>query len=136
FVLIAPQFRIKEAPWRRIAAKIASEPHHDEAVFLEAGAPFYGKASSVPDDEYPRGYYSVPFNYYFRGANPEIVLPGWDPGASRRIIAEQLAHSQSAWYITWKDDAQARAALPDGAEYRITQEVSQPKLGIYRVERR
>jgi hypothetical protein len=75
----------------------------------------------------------VPFNYYFKGPNPRIAIPGFDPSAARLTIAERVAAVRGGWLVSWKDRDEVKSELPDASHFKIVETYEQPHLAIYRI---
>jgi hypothetical protein len=119
-------------PWRELAAQVAASGASDP-VFFEAGFVSNGSTLNVPNGGYPFGFYSVPFNYYFKGANPRVAIPGYDPGTARLTIAEQVSAARGGWLVSWKDGADVKSELPDANRFHIVETYGEPHLTIYRI---
>jgi mannosyltransferase len=120
-------------PWPQLAGRIAAANHPAQPIFFESG--FTARAGAgAANGGYPFGYYAVPFNYYFHGPNPRVMIPGYDPAAARAMIAAEVYASGGGWLISWKDKA-AASELPDQREFQATMVASQPPLAVYRIVR-
>ena len=117
--------------WREIAKMIAATGSSSDPVFFEAGYPSRGHA---PNDGFPSGYFSVPFDRYFSGANPRVVVPGWDPDATRRAIEAREASASGGWLLSWKPEADAAAELPNAVRFRSSVRFRDIDLIVYRLE--
>jgi mannosyltransferase len=133
-LIIVPLKLITHEPWRDIAALITAQSKPDQPVFFESGFLFFGKAEGEPNGGFPGGYYHAPFDYYFHAGNPEIAVPGWDPSAAKKIIADKILTSGGGWLVTWKTDHDARLEMPDSDSVRITQEVNYHLIALYHIE--
>jgi 4-amino-4-deoxy-L-arabinose transferase-like glycosyltransferase len=121
-----------QTPWREVAAQVAAGPASDP-VFFESGFVSNGSTLNVPNGGYPFGFYSVPFNYYFKGANPRVAIPGYDPDAARLTIAEQVSAARGGWLVSWKDSVDVRSELPDANRFHVIETHREPHLTIYRI---
>ncbi len=130
-LVLIPYLRTEPQPWRYVAIQVAAGSPKDP-VFFESGFVSSGKSLRIPNGGFPEGYYRVPFEYYFRGPNPRIAIPGYDPDAARNTIAAIAAEAGGAWLVTWKDEADARAELPDG--FRVEEKMRQPQFALYRID--
>lgn len=130
-LVLIPYLQTPPQPWRYAAIQVA-ESSPGDPVFFESGFVSSGKSLRIPNGGFPEGYYRVPFEYYFRGPNPRIAIPGFDPDASRNTIAASVAKAGGGWLMTWKDEADARAELPGG--FRIVEKLRQPEFALYRIE--
>jgi hypothetical protein len=118
-------------PWPELAKMIASDGGSAQPIFFEAGFTFHG-SKGVANGGFPFGYYAVPFNYYFHGANPRVTIPGYAPGAARERIADEVRVHGGGWLVSWKG-WNALAELPDPREFQATLAASQPPLAVYRI---
>jgi Dolichyl-phosphate-mannose-protein mannosyltransferase len=131
-LLLVPVIRPVPQPWREIAATVAAgDPQWP--VFIEAGFVSPPGAPEVPNRGFPSGYYLIPFEYYFHGANPRVIVPGFDSDSARRTISRRLDEAGGGWLITWKDAAGARRELPGPARYSSTPVLLAEGVVIYRI---
>jgi 4-amino-4-deoxy-L-arabinose transferase-like glycosyltransferase len=131
-LILLPFARSEPQPWRELAAKVSAAGASDP-VFFESGFVSNGSTSNIPNAGFPFGYYSVPFNYYFKGPNPRIAIPGFDPSAARLTIAERVAAVRGGWLVSWKDRDEVKSELPDASHFKIVETYEQPHLAIYRI---
>jgi uncharacterized membrane protein len=131
-VVFLPWVRSKGVPWRQIARAVAAGSP-DDPVFFERGFPAFGPTADVPNPGFPTGFLSVPFDHYFRGSNPRLTVPGFDPTAARKTIAQMSAAAGGGWLVTWKREAAARRELPDSANFRVIKELHGPEATLYRI---
>jgi hypothetical protein len=123
-------------PWREIAQMVAATGSSAQPVFFEAGYVAHGVHARTPNDGFPFGYYAVPFNYYFKGANPREAVPGYDPDAARRAIETRIEAAGGGWLISWKSATEARSELPDASSHLQSKAVmSGEDLTVYRIEK-
>ncbi len=122
-------------PWGAVARMIAQAKRPADPIFFESGFVSAGAALSVPNLGFPRGYYAVPFNYYFAGPNPRLTIPAYDPAAARASIERAASSQGAAWLITWMDPADARAELPDPKNFNSTLRLRGERMAIYRITR-
>ena len=131
-LIMLPFARTEPPPWRDLAGQVtaggASEP-----VFFESGYVSNGNTADVPNGGFPFGYYSVPFNYYFKGANSRIAIPGFDASAARMSIEERVSEAGGGWLVSWKDRDEVKPELPDANRFRVVETYRQPHLAIYRI---
>jgi mannosyltransferase len=120
-------------PWGAVARMIADAKRPADPVFFESGFVSAGAALSVPNLGFPRGYYSIPFDYYFDGPNPRLIVAPYDPAAARAAIQSAASRAGGAWLITWLDAASARAELPGPAEFESTLRLRGERMAIYRI---
>ena len=77
---------------------------------------------------------AYPFDYYFRAANPRVAVPGWDPAAARKMLADRVAQAGGGWLVSWKRAPDARVELPDPDAFRIKQVIDYHLIALYRIE--
>ncbi len=118
----------RHEPWREVARQVEkNESSPAEPVVFEAGffAPT-GNLGGPTNDGFPDGFFRVPFDYYFRAANPRAVVPASDPVRARSLIAGQLDKAGGLWLVsgkTWPEamreiPATARANLVSASNYK------------------
>ncbi len=121
-------------PWREIAQMVAASGSSAEPVFFEAGYVSHGVHARTPNDGFPLGYYLIPFNYYYKGGNPRLAVPGYDPDAARRIIETRVEAAAGGWLISWKSESEAASELPDASSYLQSKAVIRSEdLTLYRI---
>ncbi|HKD66748.1 MAG TPA: glycosyltransferase family 39 protein [Candidatus Binataceae bacterium] len=121
-------------PWPAIAAKIGAVANPSEPIFFEAG--FFspdGQVNPFPDQGFPQGFFRVPFDYYFHGANPRAVLPAAQPAAARKVIAAQLGHG-GAWLVSARKWPDALAELPRGPDCRLDYSSRFSRISVFHVK--
>lgn len=128
-----PYFLPGDELWPRIAAEIAAGGAPGEPVFFESGFLSPGVAARSSNGGFPDGYYRIPFDYYFHGPNPRVVVPGLDPGAARKTITKLVAEARGGWLVTWKEEPAARAELPDSSTFTTVERLRAPVLALYRI---
>jgi len=131
-LIMLPFARSKPQPWRDFAGQVTAGGASDP-VFFESGFVSNGNTANVPNGGFPFGYYSVPFNYYFKGANPRIAIPGFDAAAARLTIEERVSAAGGGWLVSWKDRDEVKPELPDANRFRVVETYRQPHLAIYRI---
>ncbi len=131
-LIVLPFDRSDPQPWREIAARVTQTGSSDP-VFFESGFVSTGNAPSVANDGFPFGYYSVPFDYYFRGDNPRIAIPGFDGAAARMTIEERVAAAGGGWLVSWKDRDAASSELPDAKRFSVVERFRAEHLAFYRI---
>jgi hypothetical protein len=131
-LILTPYARTKPQPWREMAAQVAAGGAA-EPVFFEAGFVSNDAASNVPNGGFPFGFYSVPFDYYFKGANPRIVVPGFDDAAARATIEERVSSAGGGWLFSWKDGDAIRSELPDPKRFGVVEKFRGDRLVFYRI---
>jgi 4-amino-4-deoxy-L-arabinose transferase-like glycosyltransferase len=131
-LILLPFDRVTPAPWRDFAEQVTAGGKSDP-VFFESGFVSSGSTSDVPNGGFPFGYYSVPFDYYFRGANPRIAVPGFDPVSARTTIEERVSSVGGGWLISWKDGDALAAELPDSTRFKAVEKFHVDRLTFYRI---
>jgi 4-amino-4-deoxy-L-arabinose transferase-like glycosyltransferase len=131
-LILLPFDRVTPGPWRDFAEQVMAGGKSDP-VFFESGFVSTGGNSDVPNGGFPFGYYSVPFDYYFRGANPRIAIPGFDPASARTTVEEQVSSAGGGWLISWKDGDALAAELPDSTRFKVVQRFHIDRLTFYRI---
>jgi 4-amino-4-deoxy-L-arabinose transferase-like glycosyltransferase len=132
-LIVSPFARAKPQPWRELARQVATEGGASEPVIFESGFVSNGKTASEPNAGFPFGYYSVVFDYYFRGPNAKVVVPGYDPQSARATIESKVLAAGGGWLATWKNEDSVQSELPDPKKFRIVKIHREPELGIYRI---
>ncbi|HVN64662.1 MAG TPA: hypothetical protein VMT58_08480, partial [Candidatus Binataceae bacterium] len=120
-------------PWQNFARNLEANHQHNAPVFFESGFIFPGSEVAAPNEGFPSGYYSVPFNYYFHGANPRIVVPGFDPAAARSTIESRVAAVGAGWLISWKNRSAIQSELPNSSRFKSAEYFRREDLAIYRI---
>ena len=115
-------------PGRAGGGRRSSDP-----VFFEAGFVSNEDTATVANGGFPFGYYSVPFDYYFAGANPRIAIPGFDSAAARMTIEERVSAAGGGWLVSWKDSGAVNSELPDPKRFRVVEKYRIEYLAIYRI---
>jgi Dolichyl-phosphate-mannose-protein mannosyltransferase len=131
-LIMLPFDRATPQPWRDLAEQVAASGGSDP-VFFESGFVSKGSTVNVPNGGFPFGYYSVPFDYYFKGANPRIVIPGFDPQAARMTIEERVSAAGGGWLVSWKDSNAINSELPDPKRFTVVEKLSAERLAFYRI---
>ena len=132
-LLMIPFDHYRPQPWRDLAAQVRAGGGASDPVFFESGFVSDENAASVPNRGFPFGYYSVPFDYYFNGANPRIVIPGFDPAAARMTIEERVSSAGGGWLVSWKDSDAVSLELPDPKRFRVVEKFRTDHLAFYRI---
>jgi len=131
-LIVLPFDRSDPQPWRDFARQV-SQGRSSEPVFFESGFVSTGNAPSGANGGFPFGYYSVPFNYYFRGANPRIAIPGFDSAAARMTIEERVSSAGGGWIVSWKDADAVKTELPDSKRFDAVEKYRGDHLAFYRI---
>jgi 4-amino-4-deoxy-L-arabinose transferase-like glycosyltransferase len=131
-LIVLPFDRSDPQPWRAFARQV-SQGGLSDPVFFESGFVSTGNASSVPNGGFPFGYYSVPFDYYFRGDNPRIAIPGFDATSARVTIEDRVSSAGGGWLVSWKDGDAVEAELPDRKRFSVVEKFRGDHLGFYRI---
>jgi hypothetical protein len=131
-LIVLPFDRTDPQPWRQMAAQVTQGGSSDP-IFFESGFVSTGNAPSVANDGFPFGYYSVPFDYYFRGSNPRIAIPGFDGAAARVTIEERISSAGGGWLVSWKDGDAVKTELPDSKRFSVVENFHGEHLAFYRI---
>jgi len=133
-LILLPFDQTKSQPWREIAAQVASSSASDP-VFFESGFVSTGAnaGSNAPNDGFPFGYYLIPFNYYYRGDNPRIPVPGYDPASARTMIENRVSAAGGGWLVSWKDRDAVTSELPDSQRFSVIEKLQGDHLEFYRI---
>lgn len=131
-LIVLPFDRPAPQPWREMAARVAQAGASDP-VFFESGFVATGNAPSVANGGFPFGYYSVPFDYYSRGSNPRIAIPGFDSAAARMTIEERVLAAGGGWLVSWKDRDAVSSELPDAKRFNVVERYRGEHLAFYRI---
>jgi 4-amino-4-deoxy-L-arabinose transferase-like glycosyltransferase len=131
-LIVLPFDRSDPQPWREIAARVTQTGSSDP-VFFESGFVATGNAPSVANGGFPFGYYSVPFDYYFKGSNPRIAIPGFDSAAARMTIEERVLSAGGGWLVSWKDRDAVSSELPDAKRFSVVERFRAEHLAFYRI---
>jgi len=132
-LIMLPFDRTRAQPWREIAAQVATEGGAADPVFFEAGFVSNDNAPNVPNGGFPFGFYSIPFDYYFKGANPRIAIPGFDSAAARTTIEERVSSAGGGWLVSWKEGDAINSELPDSKRFKTVEKYSSDRLAFYRI---
>jgi 4-amino-4-deoxy-L-arabinose transferase-like glycosyltransferase len=132
-LILLPFDRTVPQPWREMAAQVAAEGGSSEPVFFESGFVSTDNAPSVPNGGFPFGFYSVPFDYYFRGSNPRIAVPGFDSAAARVTIEERVSQAGGGWLVSWKGRDAVSSELPDPKRFNALEKYRGDRLALYRI---
>ncbi|MBF6567663.1 MAG: glycosyltransferase family 39 protein [Candidatus Binataceae bacterium] len=131
-LLAIPYENPKPEAWPRLAEMIDANGNTAQPIFFESGFISRGKASEVPNGGFPFGFYSVPFNYYFHGPNPRVVIPGYNSAAARAIIVDRVDATGGGWLVSWKHK-EVLSELPDSHKFQIRLIAQTPELMIFRI---
>jgi Dolichyl-phosphate-mannose-protein mannosyltransferase len=125
----------RQDPWRAIAATIAAAAHPGEPIFFEAGF-FSPEVALGPENDrgFPEGFFRVPFDYYFKGANPRGAVPASAPARTRELIAAQVKTTGGAWLISVRKWPDASAELPRGPDLRLDYSAKFSRVSVFHVE--
>ncbi len=129
-VMLVPFEASKGQGWPKVAAAVASAHQDSQPIFFEAG---FISPESIPNGGFPQGYYTVPFNYYFHGPNPRIIVPAYDAAATRAKITREVAAAGGGWLVSWKTPQFAREELPDSGGFQSKILTSGSMLTLYRI---
>jgi uncharacterized membrane protein len=121
FVMMLPlSYAAQAQPWREIAMWVTARGNPHETIFFESG--FFSPVHVIyqeGNDGFPRGFFLVPFKYYFKQQNPNGAVPGEDPARARQLIESAVRRAGGAWLISGKASANALDELPSGASFQI-----------------
>jgi mannosyltransferase len=130
FLSLLPLEASKAQPWAQVAAQVASAAEASQPVFFEAG---FISPEAIPNSGFPQGYYTVPFNYYFHGPNPRVLVPAYDAEAARAKIAQEVASAGGGWLVSWKTPRYAREELPDSSRFHSQLVAHGAMVTVYRI---
>jgi hypothetical protein len=131
-LIVLPFDRAKPQPWRDFAQQVAGGGPSDP-VFFESGYISNGTTANVPNGGFPFGFYSIPFDYYFKGANPRIAIPGFDSTVARTTIEERVSSAGGGWLVSWKEGDAINSELPDSKRFKTVEKFSGDRLAFYRI---
>jgi Dolichyl-phosphate-mannose-protein mannosyltransferase len=131
-LIVLPFDRPEPQPWRDLVEQVAAG-EKSAPVFFESGYVSNGNTAEVPNGGFPFGYYSVPFDYYFRGDNPRIAIPGFDSAAARMTIEERVSAAGGGWLVSWKDGDALKSELPDPKRFSVAEKYRGEHLAFYRI---
>jgi 4-amino-4-deoxy-L-arabinose transferase-like glycosyltransferase len=131
-LIVLPFDRSDPQPWRDFARQV-SQGGSSDPVFFESGFVSTGNAPSVPNGGFPFGYYSVPFDYYFRGSNPRVAIPGFDATSARMTIEERVSSAGGGWLVSWKDGDAVSSELPDAKRFDAVEQYRGDHLAFYQI---
>lgn len=131
-LILLPFDRTKAQPWREVAAQVAGGDA-SYPVFFESGFVAIDGAPNVANDGFPFGYYLIPFNYYFKGDNPRLAIPGYDPAAARTMIEQRVSAAGGGWLVSWKDRDTVTSELPDSQRFSVVEKLHGEHLEFYRI---
>jgi uncharacterized membrane protein len=124
-------------PWADIARQVGSAGR-SQAVFFEAPLELktpQGRAEAAERSnmDFPQGYFKVPFDYYFKGTNPQRVINPLDPAYTRREIGYAALEAGGAWLISGSGDLVASTEMPQSIQFRITRVLHAGSTSLYHV---
>jgi uncharacterized membrane protein len=124
-------------PWADIARQVASAGPA-QAVFFESPLELktcqrHAEADKRSDTDFPQGYFKVPFDYYFKGTNPQRVINPFDPAYARREIGYAALEASGAWLVSGSGDLVASAEMPQSIQFRITRVLHAGSTNLYHV---
>jgi uncharacterized protein YbjQ (UPF0145 family) len=135
-ILLPLTYMAEEQPWREIATEVAARSEANETIFFEAG--FFSAERLIDQEEsagFPQGFFRVPFQYYFKGPNPNGAIPGDDPSQARRLIQRAVLKAGGAWLVSGKKRADALAELPSGASFQLDFVRNHSRIWVLHVRR-
>jgi 4-amino-4-deoxy-L-arabinose transferase-like glycosyltransferase len=122
-------------PWPAVAARIAAEGNLTQPIFFEAG--FFSPDAEVHAGEaqgFPEGFFRVPFDYYFRRANPRAVVPPAQPAQAQRLIEAGLRGSGGAWLVSGEKWPDAVAELPRGPDLKVDYSAHFSRISVFHIK--
>jgi hypothetical protein len=131
-LIVLPFDRPQPQPWRDLVEQVAGGSRSDP-VFFESGYVSNGNTANTPNGGFPFGFYSVPFDYYFKGDNPRIAIPGFDSANARVTIEERVTSAGGGWLVSWKEGAAVDSELPDPKRFSVVQKFRGDRLAFYRI---
>jgi hypothetical protein len=132
-LIMIPFARLKPQPWRDLARQVATGGGASDPVFFESGFISNESTANVPNGGFPFGFYSVPFNYYFKGANPRIAIPGFDAATARMTIEDRVSSAGGGWLVSWKEGNAVNSELPDPKRFTVVEKFRGDHLTFYRI---
>lgn len=120
-------------PWRDIARMVA-QGDSTQPIFFESGfVSDQARPSDSAREGFPEGYFRVPFDHYYHGANPRITVDPFEPAKARALITREAHAAHGAWLISGKSDSQARAELPQGRSLVVEPLLDSVFTRVYRI---
>jgi 4-amino-4-deoxy-L-arabinose transferase-like glycosyltransferase len=132
-LIVLPFDQPQPQPWRDLAEQVTAHGGPSEPIFFEAGYVSNGSTANTPNGGFPFGYYSVPFDYYFRGSNPRLAIPGFDTTSARMTIEERVSSAGGGWLVSWKDGDAVNSELPDSKRFSVIEKFRGDRLAFYRI---
>jgi hypothetical protein len=132
-LIMLPFAHSEPQPWRDLATQVTAGGGASDPVFFESGFISNESTANVPNGGFPFGFYSVPFDYYFKGPNPRIAIPGFDAAAARMTIEQRVSSAGGGWLISWKDGNAVNSELPDPKRFTVVEKFRGDHLGFYRI---
>lgn len=132
-LIVLPFDRPQPQPWRDLAEQVTAHGGPSDPIFFEAGYVSNGSTANTPNGGFPFGYYLVPFDYYFRGSNPRIAIPGFDTTSARMTIEERVSSAGGGWLVSWKDGDAVSSELPDPKRFSAVEKYRGDHLAFYRI---
>jgi hypothetical protein len=135
-VLCSSYSAARYEPWRDVAGKVEAAGIA-EPIFFESGLVVSdGSAAETVTgfaSGFPKGYFRVPFDYYFNGPNARKVIDPLKPASAREQIADAASHSGGAWLVSGKIGVIARAEMPNSDDFRIEQLLHHDYATLYHI---
>jgi len=108
--------------WQRIARIVEVNGAPSQEVFFEAGYVMGIRQAAGLDADtlvevLPRGYLRIPFDYYFRGANPCRALNPFRADVARETLASSARREGGAWLVSHMNEADLAMELPSREEF-------------------
>ncbi len=117
--------------WRDFARQV-SKGSPREPVFFESGYVDSTASETNPEMGFPQGFFRVPFDRYFSGPNPRLVIDPSAPQADGRVIANAAIANGGAWLVSGLKDAKARAEMPTGC-FKIEKKTHSDYADLYHI---
>ena len=123
-----------DEPWRRLAREFSAAATAREPIFFESG--FFLSSESAGRDlnaAFPDGFFRIPFDYYFRGTNPQRAINPFQTGHSRQTIADAAIANGGAWLLSGRPVKNAVAEMPSEADLRVELRLATPSARLYHI---
>ena len=131
-LILLPFDKTRAQPWRELVAQVKAGGE-SLPVFFESGFVSAEGGPTVTNDGFPFGYYLIPFNYYDRGDNPRIAIPGYDPASARMTIEGAVSSAGGGWLVSWKDRDTINSELPDPQRFSAVEKLRGDHLRFYKI---
>jgi hypothetical protein len=132
FLIFLLPYAGRYEPWRDMARQV-SGGSPTEPVFFESGYVDSTAAETNPEKGFPQGFFRVPFDRYFNGRNPRLVIDPSSPQITRQVIAAAAIANHGAWLVSGLKDAKPRAEMPTGC-FKIEKKVHSGFADLYQIK--